>query len=473
MAQVGRFCRNTLYSRGLNNVSKQFYSSVTVSKPSKPVSSGLPAQQQFVGKAGSINVAYEDTPSDIATVGLFVRTGTGFETEANNGVGHVLRYLAANGPLSGSKQTISQALENAGGRLSVQTGREQTTFLAQVAKSEVETAVKVLGSIVQNLKTFSSAEGLKEAQGRVLNSLEDESDLTALSFEHLHSIAYQTSSLGLGQKGTQASVTAMTPQTVSDFVSSQFTSDRMVVAGSGSFGHDQLTNLVGKHITATESSQSALSAQPFIGSAVTVHDDSDDKVHISFAYEGAPKYTPSYYALKLAQELIGNYNATEGLADYSSTKIGEMLGNEHLATKLNTFLFGYSNTGVVGVEAYTDRLHVEDLIAEIATEYVRLSQGAIPNEVNRAKFRLINNLRRARDGTASIAQALGEQVLFAGRPVPLAEQFEYIERLDASKLADVCVRHFVDTEPVVVAIGNTLEVPDYNQIRGWTHWWRM
>lgn len=452
----------------MSNAARQY-----VTAPS-PLRSNLSAQQQAVNRAGSITVATDTVPSEIATVGLFIKTGSSYETEQNSGVSNLLKYLVSNSTVKRSGKRIAEELENVGGRLHVKSGRETTAFLAQVAKNDVEKAVEVLGSIVENLKGFSSQELLEQGKRRALREIDgEENNLDSYSLEHLHSIAFQTSSLGNPQKGSAGVIQKLTPDAVSGFANKFFTSDRLFVAGAGAVDNSALTRFVGNYFgLISHGNVHSAPEQPYIGSAVTVHDDSTNDVHATVAFQGTGVYTSEYFTLQLIQELIGNFDASTGVSNNSSTRLAELFGNEQLASRFAAFNINYAETGLVGVQLATAADKLEDSIAEIVTEYVRISQNARPAEVARAKARLINELRRSRDDTLSIALELGKQVLTIGRPVALGDILARIDEIDPANVRKVASNHFTDTEPAVVAIGNTIELPDYNQIRGWTTWWR-
>jgi len=447
--------------------------SYATAEPS-PLRTSLPTQNQAVARAGSITVGTETLPTEVATIGLFIRGGSALENQQTEGVSNILKYLIADGKVKKSGKRIAEEVENVGGRLHFKAGRETTAILAQVAKNDVEKAVEILGSIVENFKEFSSAETLSKAKQRVLRDIEsEENDLDQYSLEHLHSIAYQTSSLGNPQKGSIAGVSKLTPDAVKNFAEKIFTSNRLVVAGVGGVDNTSLARLVGNYFGLLPQGKSTLDVeQPFIGSAVTVHDDSTDHVHATVAFQGTSDYSADYYTLQVIQEIIGNYSASSGVSNNSSTRLAELFGTEKLASRFSGFNISYAETGLVGVQVATTAEKLEDSIAEIITDYVRISQNARPAEVGRAKARVINDIRRTRDDTLSVALELGKQLLSVGRPLTLSEVLASVDEIDPNNVRKVASNHFVDTEPAVVAIGNTIEIPDYNQIRGWTNWWR-
>jgi len=435
----------------------------------------LPAQNLIVAKSqADFNVASDFSSGDSATVGIFVNSGSAFENENNNGVSHVLKYLLAQSPVKSSGKTVAEELTAVGGRLSYEAGREQTVLLAHVPKNSLEKGVEVLGSIVSYLGSFSSQEQLERAKNQVLSVLNgNDANVDSVALEHLHSIAYQTSSLGLPTRGSIGAVSKLSPSDVASFVTSNFTRNRMVVAGVGSFENSLLSKYASNYFGGLPAgTRIEYAPQPFIGSGVTIFDDANDSCFVGVGFEGIPLASPSFYPMLLAQNLIGEYTQSSGKANNSSTRFAELVGNEHLASRFSTFNLSYATTGVFGCLAQSSKNNTENFLAESITEFLRLGSDARPAEVDRARRRVQRQLRNNYDSTAQKCSSLGLEVLSTGSAETLLSKVTALEDVSVQDVRNVC-SNFGGSEPAVVGIGNTLKFPDYNQIRGWANWWRF
>merc|ERR1712106_1296162 len=99
-----------------------------------------------------MRVATEDSGSPTATVGLWIDTGSRFESDSNNGVAHFLEHMAFKGTSKRSQTDLELEVENMGAHLNAYTSREQTVFYAKCFADDIENAVEVLSDIVQNSK---------------------------------------------------------------------------------------------------------------------------------------------------------------------------------------------------------------------------------------------------------------------------------------------------------------------------------
>ena len=90
-------------------------------------------------------------------VGVWIESGTRFETEANNGTAHFLEHMAFKGTEKRTKEALELEVENMGAHLNAYTSREQTVYYAKVFEKDVPQAVDLLSDILLNSKLSPDA----------------------------------------------------------------------------------------------------------------------------------------------------------------------------------------------------------------------------------------------------------------------------------------------------------------------------
>ena len=103
-----------------------------------------------------MRVATESTGGDTATLGVWIDTGSRYESDATNGVAHFLEHMSFKGTAKRNTRQLEMEVENMGGHLNAYTSREQTVYYAKVLKQDVPRAVELLSDILLN-STFSPA----------------------------------------------------------------------------------------------------------------------------------------------------------------------------------------------------------------------------------------------------------------------------------------------------------------------------
>ena len=97
-----------------------------------------------------LRVVSETMPQvETASVGVWVDTGSRYESAGDNGVSHMLEHMAFKGTESRSAQAIAEEIEAVGGHINAYTSREQTAYTAKVLKEDVPLALDILADILQ------------------------------------------------------------------------------------------------------------------------------------------------------------------------------------------------------------------------------------------------------------------------------------------------------------------------------------
>lgn len=153
--------------------------------------SSLPAQQPTLVTTlpNSMRVASESTGGETATLGMWIDTGSRYESDANNGVAHFLEHMAFKGTTKRTQLQLETEVENMGAHLNAYTSREQTVYYAKVLKKDVPKAVELLSDILTN-STFSQA-AVERERDVILREMEEVEGIhEEVIFDMLHEAAY-------------------------------------------------------------------------------------------------------------------------------------------------------------------------------------------------------------------------------------------------------------------------------------------
>ena len=98
---------------------------------------------------------------------------------------------------------------------------------------------------------------------------------------------------------------------------------------------------------------------------------------------------------------------------------------------------------------------VRKFIGAVQSEWRRISRGASPGEVQRAKNHLKTLLLAQCDGSTAVCEDIGRQMLTYARRIPLAEIDARIEAVTPSVLKKVMDEYVYDRDPVLVGLGKS------------------
>jgi len=435
-------------------------------------------------------VSSQVRPGETCTVGVWIDAGSRWENEENNGVAHFLEHLNFKGTAKRSKRDVEYGMEHMGAHLNAYTSREQTCYYIKCFKKDVPNAVEVLSDILLHSKR--THEDIQSERNTILEEKSDvEARIDEVLMDHLHSAAFEGSGLGLTILGSEKNIKEkITKQTVDDFVKEHYTGPRMVLVGSGAVEQDQLCDLAAKYFGSVPQAPAkpALKAR-FLGGDVRESNDLLPVTHLAVAYQTPGLLHPDALKIKLLEQLLGSYSRDKGEAAYScftraivmdfyDPHVGPYMTpsprSHNPIHSLQSFWTSYTDVGLAGFYCVAEPgkqygHEFDDIVHYGMRELIRITQVISDEEFERAKNQLKVQTLLQLDGTTNIADDIGRQVLVHGSRVPLFHLFEQIDTITKDELRRAANEYFYDKDPVIAAIGDVTNVPEYDVFRRLTY----
>ncbi|KAG8366948.1 hypothetical protein BUALT_Bualt16G0021200 [Buddleja alternifolia] len=425
-----------------------------------------------------LRIATESTlASTTSTVGVFIDAGSRFESDESNGTAHFLEHMIFKGTERRSARELEEEIENMGGHLNAYTSREQTAYYAKVMDKDVPRALDILSDILQNSR-FDEERIVRE-RGVILREMQEvEGQTEEVIFDHLHATAFQYTPLGRTILGPAENVKIIGKEHLRNYISTHYTAPRMVVVASGAVKHENFVEEVKKLLTnlstdpTTASELVAKEPSIFTGSEIRMLDDDIPLAQFAVAFEGASWTDPDSIALMVMQSMLGSWNKNAGGGKHMGSELAQRVGINEIAESMMAFNSNFKDTGLFGVYAIAKPDCLDDLAYAIMYEVTKLCYRVSEADVIRARNQLKSSLLLHIDGTTSVAEDIGRQLLTYGRRIPYAELFARIDAVDASTVKRVANRFIFDRDLAISAVGPIQGLPDYNWFRRRTYWLR-
>jgi processing peptidase subunit beta len=449
----------------------------------------IPAQQSKL--ANGFRIASQFLGGETCTVGVWTNAGSRYENKQNNGVAHFLEHLNFKGTAKRSRRDIEYGMEKIGAHLNAYTSREQTCYFIKCFQKDVADSVEILSDILLNSKR--SAEDLEAERRTILEEKENvEARIDEVLMDHLHSAAFELSGMGLSILGPSENIEkTITKQMVDSFVSTYYVGPNMVLVGAGAVDHNQLSDLAAKHFGGLAgTAPKAPSQTRYMGGEKRETNELLPSTHLAIAFSTPGITHPHALKLKFIEQLLGNYSRDKGEAAYScfTRAVVAEFYDPHVGKfriknqaphnpihSIQSFWTPYSDCGLLGFYAIVEngKPYTHDLDAVVAfgmREIVRITQTLSDEEFQRAKNQLKVQTLLHLDGTTNVADDIGRQVLYFGNRIPIATLFEQIDGLTKQDIIGVAHEYIYDKDPVVAAIGDLRNVPEYDVVRRCTFW---
>ena len=392
---------------------------------------------------------------ETASVGVWVNAGARHENQENNGISHLLEHMAFKGTSGRTARDIAEQIENVGGHLNAYTSKEQTAYYAKVLKEDMPLAITILADILEN-PMFSDEELTKEKEVVIQEMGQTRDTPDDVIFDHFQEVAYPDQPLGRPILGTAENVRRFSPETLSDYMSNQYTPDRMVVSAAGNVNHNELVDLTANLFKKTNPRTNIeVETANYVGGPYQEH-RALDQVHLVVGLDGLPYNDEDYYALQTFSALFGG-----GMSSRLFQTIREERG---LAYSVYSFATSYADGGLFGVYAGTSKEAATELLETVCQVLLKAAQEISDAETSRARAQLKSGLLMSLESTSARCGQLAQQLLLFGRPLPHREIIDKIDSITPEQLKRIVNKLLSNASPTMITLGPNEDSNQYQKI---------
>lgn len=251
-----------------------------------------------------------------------------------------------------------------------------------------------------------------------------------------------------------------------EFVESHYRAKHMVLAAAGGVDHDALVKAAEKywHNGAKLSGSRQLPQPPrgrFTGNEKRLVNNDMQLAHVSLAVEGCSWTDPDFFALKVANVLVGDWNRME---ISPKAPLAQQLSKFEGCHRYMSPITCYVDTGLWGTYCICEPEAVEQTAMSVLDEWKRLCTQVTEEEVRKAVHTVKSQFFSNLDTSASICEEIGRQLLIFGRRMPLTEVDMRLDAVSAEWVMEACSRRILNQRPAVVAIGPVESLPAYEKL---------
>jgi predicted Zn-dependent peptidase len=381
-----------------------------------------------------IRIVTEAMPSvRSVSVGLWIGTGSRFETDGQAGLSHLLEHLLFKGTDRYESVQIDQIFDGMGAELNAGTGKETTSVYARVIDEHVPAAFDVMADMVFR-PTLVDLDSEREVILEEIAMYEDEPQEKV--FDLFGMATFGSDPLGRAIIG-RAEVISGTPRDqIVSFHADRYRPENVVIAAAGAIDHDEFVSICSERVPDRPSAGLAVGASSVNGDAPpaaavagrTRFERKDtEQFHVCLGALGLSRHDDRRFALRLLDTIFGGTS--------SSRLFQEIREERGLAYSVYSFTSAYHDAGQIGLYVGTRADNLQETLSVVGTELERLRvDPAGTDELRRAKENLKGRVLLALESTGARMNRLGSEVL-AG--MPLMEIDEVEERIEAVTLDDL------------------------------------
>lgn len=377
-------------------------------------------------------------------IGIWVKTGSRFETAQMNGMSHFIEHMVFKGTEKRSARHIAEAFDEIGGHVNAFTSKEYTCFYAKVLDEHTPVALDVLEDMFFN-STFDDGEMRKEKQVVIeeIRMVEDTPD------DWVHDLSAQASipdhPLGYPILGSIENVGRFKSDDLKEFVKTKYIPEHTVITVVGNVPkdlHDRLTRLFGQFQRSSIDTEDP-QAPPRFRAGIEQRVKPTEQAHFCLSFPGLPINDKRVYALTLLNSIVGGS---------MSSRLFQEIREEHgLAYAVYSYHTAYEDCGSFVIYAGTS-FHQTERVCELILNILRdvRDHGISKEELQKTKEQLKGNFTLGMESTTNRMSRLGKNELMLGRHPTLDEVVGKIEQIRLEDVAQLAQHLF--SNPFSLAI---------------------
>jgi predicted Zn-dependent peptidase len=381
-----------------------------------------------------IRIVTEAMPSvRSVSVGIWIGTGSRYESDSQAGLSHLLEHLLFKGTERYESVQIDQIFDGMGAELNAGTGKETTSVYARVIDEHLPAAFDVMADMVFR-PALIELDSEREVILEEIAMYEDEPQEKV--FDLFGEATFGSDPLGRAIIG-RADVISGTPRDqIAAFHADRYRPENVVIAAAGAIEHDEFVSMCADRVSARPAAVVAVGSPSRNGDAPSAaavagrtrfERKDTEQFHVCLGALGLSRHDDRRFTLRLLDTIFGGTS--------SSRLFQEIREERGLAYSVYSFTSAYHDTGQIGLYVGTRADNLQEALSVVGAELGRLrADPAGEDELRRAKENLKGRVLLALESTGARMNRLGSEVL-AG--MPLMELDEVQERIEAVTLDDL------------------------------------
>jgi len=383
---------------------------------------------------------------------IFIGVGSRYEADSRAGISHFIEHLCFRGtPKRPSPRDISTAIEGVGGLLNGGTDKELTIYFSKVARPHFPLALDVLVDMLLNSK-FDPEDIERERQiiiEEINMSMDSPHQRVSMLIEEL---LWPDHPLGRDIAGGKESVSAITRDTMLDFLAGQYQPDNTVVSIAGDIQHDEVVNAVSQHLAGWNNQQpgsSYLAYQEQNNPRLRIEHRKTEQTHLCLALPGLPLLHPERFTLGLLNVILG-----EGMSSRLFLEVRDKLG---LAYSIHSYVEHFHDSGAITVYAGVEHKNIELAVKVILEQLAKLKEPVPEYEITKAKELSKGRLLLRMEDSRSVAGWAGGQEVLNNRFLEVDDVVSIIDAISAEEMSRLAQELLVGNRLRLAVVGPVTE----------------
>ncbi|MEZ4363435.1 MAG: pitrilysin family protein [Kofleriaceae bacterium] len=383
-----------------------------------------------------------------ATVAMFIKVGSRFETPEDSGLSHFVEHMLFRGTeRHPTSLALNTAVEELGSTLHAETGRDYTLFQMALEPSRVPAAIELLGELLGGPR-FADIELERALILEELNEDYDEDGVETNVDDIARGLMFGKHPLGQRVMGPRGNIQRFSSADVRRHFASFYGATNALLCVSGAVEHKRVVAAATRGLTRLPAGQPAIGAPAPAapqGPLVRHIRDAGSQTNLAVLFHGVPELDPAYLAFVALLRVLD---------DGMSTRLHYQLADQKgLAYSIHAGIEPLADVSLFEIAGATANTKVPELLREILGLLAGLCQGQIdPAELAKARARYRYETLASIDDASAMAAWFGGVALYYP-PQQLSRRLAAISQITVEDVVAAARRVFRPENLVVTAVG--------------------
>ena len=401
-------------------------------------------------------LSVERPQTETVSVGIWVHTGSAYETLDMNGISHFLEHMVFKGSSKRNALQISEDIENVGGSTNAYTSREFTVFYAKMLKNDMELAIDVLADMIM-APTFAEEELSKEREVVVQEIKQTFDDPSDVVYDYFQETAYKEQALGRSILGPADKVRGFDADTLRRYMASNYAAENIVVAAVGNLHHADFVKMVEARMSGLQAKKNFIADKQIYTGGEFIKKRDIEQAQVMLGFKSVDNYDETRYPIMMMSAILGG-----GMSSRLFQEIREKRG---LVYTVYSFNNAFKESGIFGIYAGLEAAEIKNYLPVVADEIKKICNEYVTDaELNRVKVQHKAGMLMALESSSSTAEAIARRYLLHNRFIPVEEIVKKIDSVTKEQVMQAAQKIFCSPLTYTL-LGNLTEYPSYDELQ--------
>jgi len=393
--------------------------------------------ERFTLDNGFTVILKQDRSAPVASIQVWVKTGSANETEEEAGITHLIEHMIFKGTSSRSTGEIARTIEAAGGHINAYTSLDRTVYYVEIPSAQLDTGLDVLLDAVQH--SVFDAEELEKEKEVVLEEYRRSLDIPERQLGwDMMALSYEKHPYRRPIIGYEETIRSFDRKAILAYMDKWYTPRNMVLVAVGDFDPKaalaKIKTLV-REFPQRSGEEPGRPAEPLqTGLRKVVKKDRVQQVYLNLAWHIPEMTHPDMYPLNVLEIILGHGRSSRL---YTRLKM-----DANMVTSVGAGTYALQDPGLFSLDATLLPDRLDPALEAIGQEIGRVTRVAVSeDELTQAQTICEADFVFDMENMAGQAQTLAFFQTMTGDMYNADQYLSHIHRVTAADVLRVAAKY--------------------------------